>query len=270
MSWYVFLDYIKIVYTLIILGYFSILDLKYRDIPDKLVWLSLAGSIILLLISVPSLIVYYSKYNFVLLLSSILIEALIITILVILYYYDYMGGADVIVIAELTLLYPLYKVYNYSIIHYSCIFHLPPVIVILIYASLSFLVILPIKALIILLKYRRYIPKGIPLRLKILLVFTGTIVTVKKYLEMKHYYPLTIIREENGRIVKEYRSSFNISEDYWVHQEKFRELISKGLLNPNEVIWVTYGIPFIVPLLVGFITLLLIGDFAILKLMGVC
>ncbi len=270
LNWYSIVMIVKIIYAFMILGYFSILDIKYRDIPDRLIWSSLGLSILFLLISIPYYIVYVKMLNTIIFLTTILVEGLIVSMLILLYFYDLIGGADVVVISELLLLFPLCDLYGYTVLRYECILHIPPVLIALIYASISFVVIFPVKALITLIKYRRFIPRDLSLSKKIILVFTGTVVPVSRYLGMKHYYPLTVFNVVDGRVVKGFRSTFNISEDYWIHQERLKKLIDEKLISPDEPIWVTYGIPFIVPLLIGYTILILMGDSIFLWAMGIC
>lgn len=177
------------------------------------------------------------------------------------YRLGFIGKADVFIIAELTLLFPYTDVYDIVALKANDILHLPPVIPIVLYSNLISLLFIVFKSMVFSIMYRRYIPKDLPLSKKFLLVIFGRPMSVAKYLLTKHYYPLTIIKLINGNVVKTYRLTFNVEEeDYRVHQENLRDLINRNIVKPNEVIWVTYGVPYMLPLLITLILFLLIGD----------
>ena len=67
----------------------------------------------------------------------------------------------------------------------------------------------------------------------------------------------------NEGIERTIRTSFDINEEYTDHQKLIRELISNGLLNPNDYIIITYGIPYIVPILLGTLLFMIFGDLVI-------
>ncbi len=262
--------WIKVVYTLIVLVYFSILDIKYRDIPDKLIWLSLGVSIILALISAPYYISVFHVLPLPLFLVTLLTSMMIVLVLILMYYFGYMGGADVIIIGELAILFPFYAVYGVSLMGRSCMFHLPPIILILLYAASSMILIIVFKVLVGVAMYRRYLPKNTAIFTKILLLAFGRPVRIRDYLGMKHYYPLSVIKETPSGVEVSYRLGFDVEEEYYEHQEYLRSLINRGVIDPDDYIWVTLGIPFIVPLLLGYLLLLVFGDYPLLSLLGAC
>ena len=253
----------KICYILIVLTYFSILDIKYRDIPDKHAWASLVGAIILFLLSIPIDLNYGLTMFTIYTLVSMLLGPLLFYGL---YKIDMIGGADVIVVAEISLLFPLPSIYKYTLFARELIMpiHLPPILSILLYANLLIAVIIPFNILYNLVKYKNiYRSLKTGLARKIILLATAKPVKAKDYLILKHRYLLEEFKVTNEGIERTIRTSFDINEEYTDHQKLIRELISNGLLNPDDYIIITYGIPYIVPILLGTLLFMIFGDLVI-------
>jgi len=257
----------KIAYILFILSIFSYYDIKYRDIPDKYVWISLSISIVLFALSV---FYYFNKYVEILVIGYIVLSLLLSTgLFTIMYFYGLIGKADVFIVSEIALLFPFIDVYDVVFYKSNIFLNLPPIIPIILYSTLLSLVIGSFKTLFISVKYRKLLPKELSLCRKILLAIIGRPVRIRDFLEMKHYYPLTILEIRDNVVEKKYRFVFNVEEeDYSVYQDKYRELIKSGYVNDDEIIWVTYGVPFLVPLLFGFMLFMSIGDYPLLELFG--
>ncbi len=262
---------VKIIYSVLVLGYFSWLDLKYRDIPDKLVWGSLAIAFILTGVDYNGLIEEFDKYSPIILLTSLIVSIIMVLLMIILYFMDYFGGADIVILSELLVLYPFYGLYEYSIFKHACIIHLPVLIVLLLYATLSLLLIFVARGLYVLIRYYDLLPRKLSFLHRIALSFIGRPVRIRDYLSMKHYYPLEVFEKTSGGGVKRrFRFSFSISEEYYEHQDRIRKLLEKGLVSADDYIWITYGIPFIVPVFIGFLLVLLLGDYPVVALFGSC
>ncbi len=244
---------------------FSIYDLRYRDIPDKYVWGFLGVGIGLFISSIPY---YLAIYGFSSTLAYVLLSIIFGSGLpAALYFMGYMGAADVWVLATLSLIYPHVEMYNYVLYKYNALIHIPPIFMVIFYSSIIYVLMMPFKALYTYIRYRDKIPESIGFGLKILYLFTGTPMRVSEYLVKKHYYPLMRFRVVNGVLRVDYRASFHAEkEDYRIHQEELRRLLEDKLLSPDTYIWVTYGIPFMVPILIGMIVLYLIGDYPLLLL----
>ncbi len=259
-------EYAKIVYAIILLIYFSFLDLRDRSIPDKLVWGSLFLSGIFFILS---LYIYVQVYPSTLLMFYLILS--MITgpgLLTLMYFIRMIGGADVIVITDLALLFPV-PVLSPILSTYVGVENVfPPILVIILYSTILFVLIIPIRITYLWTRHRDKLPRELPLHKRVLILVTGTPITVEEFLKKKHYYPLTIYEEENGILKKKWRTNFDIEEEYTEHQERIRKLVEKGLLSYKEYIWVTYGIPFIVPLTIGLVVFLLIGDWPLRIIFG--
>lgn len=262
---YTYILWFKVIYALFILSIFSYYDIKYRDIPDKYVWISLFLSIALFSLSV---FFYFNTYVEYLVIGYIALSLLLSTgLFIVMYFYGLIGKADVFIVSEIALLFPFIDVYDIVIYRLKINLNLPPVLPIILYSTIISLVMGLLRTLFVSIKYRSVLPKEIPLYKRVLLALTGRPMKVIDFLKTKHYYPLTLLEIQGGVLVKKYRFVFNVEEeDYRVYQDKYRDMINSGYLNKDEVIWVTYGIPFLVPLLIGFIVFIFIGDYPLLKL----
>ncbi|MET1160747.1 MAG: A24 family peptidase C-terminal domain-containing protein [Thermoprotei archaeon] len=250
--------YIRIVYSITVFTWFSIYDLKYREIPDKYVWIALAISTIFFTLTVSVFWIHLSTLIIVYTLLSLIVGP---GLFYILYLFNLIGKADVFAVFIVTLLLPYTDVYSIIPLSYSTTFHLPPILPIILYSAVLSIIVGIAKSVTISLVYRSHIPRELPLHKKIVLLLIGKPMRIGDYLRTKHYYPLSIYRVVGDRLLREYRLSFNVEEeDYRVHQEEVKKLIEKGYLSPEDYIWVTYGIPYLVPLLAGLILFLIIGD----------
>lgn len=255
----------RVFYSFFILSIFSYYDVKYRDIPDRYVWISLFVSIILFSISA---VFYFSTYTEYLVIAYILLSLLLSTgLFTVMYLYGLIGKADVFIVSEIALLFPFIDIYELVYVKSSVFLNLPPVLPIILYSTIVSLAMALFKTLVVSIKYRSLVPRELPFFKKTLLALIGRPMKINEFLKTKHYYPLTIIEIRNGVLEKKIRFVFNVEEeDYSLYQEKYREMINSGYLSREDVIWVTYGIPFLVPLLVGFALFLVIGDYPLLEL----
>lgn len=243
------------------MSWLSIYDIKYREIPDKHVWGSFYISLALFAITIavqlsnqPSSITAIVVYTSLSIFSGTGLFS-------IMYLMGLVGKADVFVITELALLLPTPDVYSIVVYEMGNILRLPPVLLIVLYSAFISILIGASRSFLVSIIYRKAIPRDLPLVKKLVLVLTGRPMSIKSYLSSKHYYPLTIFEVKEGKLTRKYRLTFSVEgEEYWEHQAKVQKLLEEGILSPNDYIWVTYGIPYIVPLLVGLIVFLVVGD----------
>ncbi len=244
-------SYIKITIILIVLTYATVLDIKYRETPLK-IWLSSIPIITLL-----TIFEYIEgiEYNLIITLYSCIIS---IAIPWIIYLSGLLGGADALAYTLVTLGAPFRPLPMMTNV-------VPFPFLVLVYSN-----ILPAIMAIILLVYnlilnRHFIPKGVSLKTKMLLLVNGIPIKVSRYLRQKYTYPLQIFEEDHELVVK-YRSAFNIDEDPEEHRAKIRKLLERGLISSDSYIWVAYGLPYILFILIGYITSLIIADYPILAI----
>ncbi|MEM0374482.1 MAG: A24 family peptidase C-terminal domain-containing protein [Sulfolobaceae archaeon] len=215
----------------------SILDIKYREIEPK-IWLIYLPLIIFLYFNI-------QKLNLTIYLISLIITNLLVYIL---YKLSMLGGADVIATALLSLgnssVSPLIYLNNLVTIG------LEP-LVLLLYSSL----IIAIVGIINFARNFKY-TKNMKIYDRILLAFNGKRMKVKDFITSKFYFPLTII-DEKGNI--SIRTNFSIEEDdkYW--RDMYRELVKKGIISEDEYIWVSWGVPVLPFISIGYIVSIIIG-----------
>ncbi len=262
--------WVKVIYAIVVLSYFSVLDIKYRDIPDKLVWLSLVGAAVLTGIDYSGVTESLVHGDFLVSAISLVVSVIVILLMVLMYFMDYMGGADVIVVSELFILFPFFKLYMLSPFSNLCIIHLPVLLTLLLYSTLSLLLLFLVRGVYGIIKYYKMLPDDLSTAKKLAIIFIGKPVHVRVYLRLKHYYPLEVFEAGENGVRRSFRLGFNVSEEYYEHQEAIKRLLERGLISDDEYIWVTIGIPFIVPVLLGFLLLLVLGDYPILYFFGGC
>ncbi|MEM1610758.1 MAG: A24 family peptidase C-terminal domain-containing protein [Sulfolobales archaeon] len=80
---------------------------------------------------------------------------------------------------------------------------------------------------------------------------TGFPIKAERFIATRFLYPLIYPSLENGSIIWRCRESFDINEDPSIYRGNVRELIEKGLLRGDERIYVTWGVPYILFILLG-------------------
>ncbi|MDT7888410.1 MAG: A24 family peptidase C-terminal domain-containing protein [Desulfurococcales archaeon] len=156
-----------------------------------------------------------------------------------------MGLADPIAMALVSLLVP--RPFVGSI--------LPPSMVILVISSILITVFLVIPIVVLNLRNIREIWRICGSTSQTFLVYaTAFPITAEKFIRTKFLYPLIYPALREGSLSWTCRGSFNIDEDPGTYRRSVKELMEKGLLTGKERIYVTWGVPFIVFLLLGALT----------------
>ena len=243
MTSYVFLA--KTLFAAILMGATSYMDLKNREVPLK-VW------IIALPLAVALTYIEYISLEYISLRSiyTYIVGVILITILSIIFYiFDFFGGADMFALITFSVLFPLNIMNMYLI---------PPQLLLILYASLTGLIFsIAYFTYNIVKKNWKKLPDNINLRQKLLLMFLGIPVKPKDYVKMKFYYPLTLYECKSEPKI---RFSFSIEEEYEEYIEKIQELLKNKCISSDTYIWVTYGIPFLINIYIGFIITLIVRD----------
>ncbi|MEM0473758.1 MAG: A24 family peptidase C-terminal domain-containing protein [Zestosphaera sp.] len=214
------------------LSYASISDLRTREVKEY-VWVPAA----LLSVAINLLLGNYDLLQLVL--ASI--PALLVLVFALL---DMMGGADFLALLVVTLAHPR-------------IFPKPLTYLTLVY-SLVIPVVLVLSNLIYGLRNLRHYKELKCVRgSKTMLLLLGRPKKVSSFLNSKFTYLLTIPVEQQENLF-ECRASFSMDETY---EEKIkssvRELLEKGILKADDLVWVTPGLPQIVFYLLGYVAALM-------------
>jgi len=213
------------------------LDLKTREI-DLKIWLLYSPLALFFLFQ-------YKNLNIFLYLYSVITVNIL---LLVFYYVSLMGGADLFLSLILSLsnasVRPLFFS-NFSMIG------LEP-LTILLYSSL----LIFLTSIGNLLRNYSY-TKGYPLKLRIILALSGKRIKVKDFLNSKFLFPLTQIDESSGQVA--IRTTFLVDEDDAEWRRKFSEYVKKGLIKEEDYIWVTWGVPVIPFIALGYFISLISG-----------
>jgi len=252
---YYMFEYVKVVLVLVMIIYTAILDVKYREVEPK-VWV---------VFGVPlTLITMYEVYDMILGGTSIFLLSILMGISIgvtcgimfVLAYMELMGGADFFAILVISLAHP-WKPFNTYL-------NILPFFPLSLLANSAVLAVTPaIYHLIVnILKYRRAfkIVEGTPWE-KTVLAFIGKPMKVADFLKTKFTYVLESYECINDSFKRTLRLNFKVSEEPEDDRRRIQELVNKGVLKAEDFIWTTEGLPMLLPILLGYILTLTIGDF---------
>ena len=253
---------IKALVTLGVFTYLSALDVKTREIDPK-IWIFLIPIVVLLTVIE---IISYGVYAVI---SLFVIGVIINTVIAILFYYfNLFGGADMFGLITLSMAVPIYNnvLYNRLIILEQLLIPL--------YASVIGITLSIIFFIYNVVKKNWNKLPNVGNKGKILLLFMGVPVTINRYVNgMKFFYPLTIYKcqeiKKNNPCTISIRYSFNIDEEYQDHIQRLKGYLNKGLVLGDDIVWVTYGLPFIVNLTIAYALILVNTDILLFKLLGI-
>jgi preflagellin peptidase FlaK len=256
-----YVEALKTTVSLIVLLVLSIQDYRTRELDARIVYLYLAFSICIslasfLTVEIPTLL---KLFYYIVSLSTTG------GLFFILYKSGLIGDGDLYTTVSLGFLFPLPSTYQFTIYNPPGSGILPPSIMIVLYGSISVIILMIVNATFVLVKYK-FIVARTPLKYAVILPFLGKPVRVSDYVEGKyrHYYPLQYYRVVNGGVVVEYKLVTRVlGED----GKDVSSLLERGFVKPEDYIWVSPGIPFILYLLVGFIMLLILGDYPLIAIL---
>ncbi len=221
--------------ALIMLVITSYMDLRTREI-DPRVWIPFI--IAAIVITVLRIYFHWDQVFLIYMLLSMMSPA----ILFVLGLFGMMGLADPVALALVSLLIPTPPP---GLV-------LPPSMVILVLASISMLFLLALPMLVINIPRLGDISRRCGSRhLVVLVALTGFSISVKRFLGSKFLYPLIYPSLDEGKITWICRGSFNIEEDPKAHREAIARLLEEGYIGEEDIIYVTWGVPYIVFILLG-------------------
>ncbi len=240
-------EFAKMIITLGVLLYASVLDIRTREIEPRL-WLF--SGMVLFAIMLLEEAVCFSKGDVL----RLALGTLIILVAVGgLYYSGLIGGGDLF---SLIVISTSHQWNPFSVVRGSPgVVELPFVLPVVLYASIAaalYSVLLCIVNLTVNLKEL----KRVPGKMKIVYMFTALPLRARDLKNKRFWYPL----ERPWDKKKKFRSTFDVCEDDTIIRRKVESLIAHGALNENQKLWCTYGIPFIVYITIGYIATLLGGD----------
>ncbi len=234
-------DLTIIVAILATLIYATYRDVKYRDIPE-VTWLP--ASLLALGINL-----YQGNYD----LFHTAFSLLPAFILLVMSFIDLIGGADFLALLMISVAHPRFLIF--------------PISFLTLFYSLLIPLALMLYYMILNIKYGDVLRKiecvsGSKLNLKLF----GRPMTIKDYLHKEFIYPLTVPADEE---LKGYvcRASFGSDDEEEKIKERIKDLVDRGLLSEESIIWVTPGLPHIAFFLVGYVLALLTPQSLILSVL---
>jgi hypothetical protein len=215
--------------VLLTLVYASYRDVKYRDIPE-LAWLpSLA--------IVTAINLLLGRYDVIHTIIS-LIPPLAVLVLSLL---DMIGGADFLALLLISLAHPSFYI-------------LPISLITLIYSLLIPIAVMGYYLILNILHWRELDKIKCVEGSRTPLIFLGRPLTVGRLLKSKFVYPLTI-PSDKGYIC---RASFSLDDE---EEDKVRgsikDMVDRGIIEEEDVLWVTPGFPHVLFYLVGYVVALM-------------
>ncbi len=249
------LEWARLIWTLVVMGIAAVMDLKTREVSPKFWALTIPIGALMMVIEMTN--IAFTFFLIYILLSLAPLPALVFMMM-----RGGFGGADVLAYLFLSVTMP-----------YSAIIRtiLPIPLVVLFYASL---IMLPISIARLIRnflsrEFRQHLDsRGVSGKARLSMLVSGKLVSVKEYLNMKFWYPLENVEENEDGVIFKPRSRFNVEEEDEEHKGKIKELIEKGKLSPDEKIVVSYGIPFLVNMFLGLVLVILIKDLPLCLIFG--
>ena len=247
---------LKACIVVVTLAYTSILDIKTREVEPRLWVLPGVAVGLLSLLELPAVL---GRVGLVELLASLAGSGIVVLAILAMYLAGMMGGGDLFASALILAAHPWPFLLRDV---------MPALLPLFFYASLAAALPSIYFLTLNLLRYRGELARledcG-PL-CKAYLAATSLPVRVSDYLSSRTwFFPLEMVGENGSRTL---RRSFDVEEEPSEHRERLRRLVEAGVLSPSERIWVSYGIPFLVPLLVGYLAYLAVGGEPLLRLIA--
>lgn len=253
------ISYMRLFVTIAVLSILSIQDVKNREISSTLVYSYLGFSIVVFIIhSITNdlsfdLKLFYSLVSF----------ASTTGVFLALYFVGLVGDGDVYVSSALGICFTYPDAYTITIVGEGVF---PPPLIIILYST-SVSLLLMISYLITNIFKNRDEIRRVPFKYRLILPLVAKAVKIGDYIEgkYKYFYPLEILRiDAENKLSTEFRLFVELREDYRMY---LKDLVRKGLIHKDDRIWVTYGLPMILYMYIGFILFVLLGDRPLLILL---
>jgi preflagellin peptidase FlaK len=246
------IEYAKLTIILGTLITTSAMDIRTREIPPR-IW----SIIIPVLILFTSVELFLMKNLFYVIVTVVGVVIVVIAV-GLLYYVGLMGGGDLFALTAIAVANPWNPL---SFIRGGDIDFMPFVVPVLIYSSVS-VSFLVVAYFFINISFHRKDLSSLPTKYKVLYMFTAVPVSVNDLLRKKYWYPL-----ERPWKRERYSLFFDVGEEDADIKEILHKMVEEGSISPQERLWSTYGIPFIVLILLGYILSILGGDKLLLNIL---
>lgn len=140
---------------------------------------------------------------------------------------------------------------------------IPPSMFILVLSSLSMLFSLVIPISIYNIKYLQMIRRICgSIYLTAVIAATGVAISIERFERTRFLYPLVYPERHGDSIRWVCRASFNIDEEPGTHRARIRALVEEGFVDKSEKIFVTWGVPYILFILIGVVLYPIVAPYA--------
>ncbi len=256
------MEIVRIALALVLLSFASFRDAKTREVEDQ-IWaiMMLCGLIIFLLQTFLFLNTRIISYAIISVTVSFLMA-------VTLFSFGLFGGADGKALIGIAFMFP----YPFSSI-YPKSFLIPIFPIVVFFNALILTIVFPIFFVFLnsidLIRYKKTIFRGLehePIYKKIILFITCCRIRING--SKKNFYPIVSLEKREDGSLKQVINLFDrdrVNKDRDV--ENLIEFYGENAL--DEKIWVTYGIPLIIPITLGLIFAITIGDLFHMIIVGI-
>lgn len=253
------IEYSKILVALIMLGYTSFLDLKYREVEPK-IWLYF-GVVLggLTCFQVYNAALHLQFEEVISLLGYIVLSIGLASILAFSFaYLELIGGADFFAILVLSIAHPwtptnpllrVVSLFPLSLLANSTFLALTPMLYNLVY-NVAFR------------GWRFWKGLEMPVYKRLMLMLVGRPMRASNFLKTKFTYLIEEV-DCGGYGKREVKLSFRVSEEPYRDREKVKKALKRGLLKPSDYLWTTEGLPMLAFIFVGYLLTIIVGDFVL-------
>lgn len=233
--------------AILVLTALSIHDVKTRELPDKLVYASLAIIVFLRIAEY-----WVVGFNTILpLWFYIVVDIVLLGMTAVIAWLGYFGWGDVAVLALITVASPIAEG--------QCII-MPPLLMVIIYYVLLTMILMVANMLVNITAHRRDLAR-LPAKYRLIYAFIARPIRARKLSQNPGWwYPLNLCGKYSVR--------FNIYVDPPDIAKEVSLAIQRGCVKPNDKVWATYGVPGIPLFTVAYILTLILGDGLLLSVLG--
>ncbi len=255
------LEFLKVLCMSLTLLYATYTDIKEREV-TPILWI-ISGSIGGLL----SLMEFLFDPDPLRILAILLSIIIAFTVGFTFSYLGLLGGADFLAFLVVSIYHP------WKPLLIKPLFDVMPLFIpsFIIYSSLSSsLLAIYFLSSNLLFKRTKLLKQGGNFWRKILVLMIGKPIKMKDFMNSKFMYPLEEIKVLPGKgVLRRFRVTVDVNEPIEEKVEDIRRMVERGLLSPDDYIWVTPGLPMMVFMLIGYFLAIYLGDLFIVLFISV-
>ena len=257
-------EWTRLALALGVLSYAAYRDVKTREIEPK-VWV-IASAIGGSLTAFELAVFYFKAYNlFLWSLMNFVFSFIMMPFFYMMYRMAVLGGADMLAYLFLCFDLPWYPL----VLGLRALTPMP--FITLLYASVAAIAVGALRAVRNLTdpKFWKFVKENNVKGLKVLhYLLSGRAFTAEEYLKTEFWYLLSRPVEEGGRVRMKVEGRVNLEEEPEDHRREVERLVKEGKMRRDQILLASYGTPFLVYILLGFVIALIVGDGWVRALFG--